>query len=72
MGKGLGEMLERGGQEGVVVELAEGGGQRWQSGGIGGVGDGGAGWGGGGRGARREVRIGHVVSKYLLLYHHIT
>ena len=33
MGKGLGEMLERGGQEGVVVELAEGGAavaERWK------------------------------------------
>ena len=32
MGKGLGEILERGEQEGVVVELAEGGAamaQRW-------------------------------------------
>ena len=63
MGKGLSEMLERGEQEGVVVELEE----RWNSRSRR--------WGirmGGGGGARREVQIGHVASKYLLLYHLIT
>ena len=61
MGKGLSEMLERGEQEGVVVELEERWNRRSRR------------WeirkgGGGGQ----EVRIGHVASKYLLLYHLIT
>ena len=69
MGKGLGGILEREEQEGVVIELAEGGkevverwnrrSRRWWS-------------RMGGGGGRREVQIGHVASKYLLLYHLIS
>ena len=62
--------MERGEQEGVVIELEEEDtevekrcnrrSRRWWSK---------MGWGVGGR---REVQIGHVASKYLLLYHLIT
>ena len=70
VGKRLGEMLERGENEGVVIELSERGAaveERWNRRSRR--------WGSrmrGGGGARQEVQIGHVASKYLLLYHHIT
>ena len=47
-----------------VLSLRQQGGQKWWSGGRGGVGYGGAGWGVGGGGVQ-VVQIGHVTSKYL-------